>query len=72
MEQREIYDTINGILHKYVSVHGNANELAKAIYRLMEHRGITTDKPMMATGFALIARDVLNELEGTYTNPAEL
>ena len=64
-QQEEVYNQLNGILHKYVSTHGRSTELAKAIHRIMEHRGITNDLPMAPTAMVLIARDVLRVWEGS-------
>jgi len=74
MEQKAMFKEALSIMFKYCSVTGRLlpKEIRNLVSVILWRRGINIDKPMFATAFALALRDVLNELEGTYTNPAEL
>ena len=73
MEQKEINKETTYIIWDYCLKNGMTPRVINGpIDFILEARGITSAMPMYATAFALALRDVLNELEGTYTNPAEL
>ena len=64
MTQEEIHRELDEIIRRYCN-RENDNDfyIWKDIKKIARHRGII-GKPMQATGFALIARDVLRIWEG--------
>ena len=64
MTQQDISIELYNIIWRYCNrTAQNWYEVYNAIERIAHHRGII-GKPMQATGFALIARDVLRIWEG--------
>jgi len=74
MEQKAIESKTAAIMALYCSRpnHASVPEVLNLTQLILWRRGITRSMPMYATARLLVLRDVLNELEGTYTNPAEL
>ena len=73
MEQKEISIQWSELIWRYCNrEYRSPWELRSRVDVILFARGVTPDLPMYATARLLVLRDVLNELEGTYTNPAGL
>ena len=73
MEQREIQIRTSDIIAQYAKRNGRSfGSVNIVVMRALLARGITPYLPMYHAAKLLVLRDVFNELEGTYTNPAEL
>jgi len=73
MTQDEIFNQTTAIILQYTKCHGVGYfTVAAPVLNILAKRGIHRGKPMYATARLLVLRDVLNELEGNYTNPAQL